>query len=280
MLTANQLQRKAMAEPVDDILVQARQGGVAAIIQVLNEKLADTGVRTRAVFVDGILNLLCEAPSAEQLEQSGLVERVRQILQEISPRNINRVKINSRIVREQQLLWLEEISRDAENQLLWSQNITLAKPNFFQDTIANRLSGQFILGAIAGISLTLFMFALSGLLSNWLNLQGPDRLQASRNELAPEPSPLGTTTNENTQDSLSLSKEAFGKAVRLAQEANAAGKIARSRQEWLEVAAKWEEASELMKSVSPQYSRYEIAADRTEVYAGYSQYALEEAEKW
>ncbi|NEP42216.1 MAG: hypothetical protein F6K35_24555, partial [Okeania sp. SIO2H7] len=226
MLSVNQLQQKAMVQPVDDIFVQASLGSVAAIIQVLNERLADCGVRTRAVFVDGLLNLLCEAPTPEQLEQSALVDRVRQILQEISPRNINRVRINSRIVREQQLLWLEEVNRDRKNQLLWSEDITLTKPNFFQDKIANRLSGQFILGAIAGISLTLLTLALSGLISNLLNLQAPDRLQASINETSPEPSPVDTRTPKSP---LAKSKEAFAKAVRLAQDANAAGKIARSR---------------------------------------------------
>lgn len=277
MLTVHRLQRKAMPEPVDDILVQARQGSVAAIIQVLNEKLASRGVRTRAVFVDGLLNLLCEAASAEQLEQSALVEQVRQILQEISPRNINRVKINSRIVREQQLLWLEEISRNAANQLLWSQEINLTKPNFFQDTIAHRFSSQFIFGAIAGISLTLLTLALSGFLSNWANLQSPDRLQASIDEITPEPSPVGTRTPESA---LAKSKEDFARAVRLAEDASAAGKIARSRQEWLDIADQWEQASELMKSVSPKYPRYETAADRASVYAQNSEYALEEAEKW
>jgi len=277
MLTVNRLQRKAMAEPVDDIFVQARQGSVAAIIQVLNEKLASRGVRTRAVFVDGLLNLLCEAASAEQLEQSALVEQVRQILQEISPRNINRVKINSRIVREQQLLWLEEISRDAENQLLWSQTINLARSNFIQERIANRLSGQFILGAIAGISVTLLTLALGGFISNWANLQSPDRLQASINGISPEPSPVSTRSPENN---LAKSEEAFAKAVRLAEDASAAGKIARSRQEWLDIADKWQEASELMESVSPEYPRYETAADRASVYAKNGEYALEEAEKW
>lgn len=277
MLTVNRLQRKAMVEPVDDIFVQARQGSVAAIIQILNKKLGARGVRSRAVFVNGLLNLLCEGASLEQLEQSMVVEQVRQILQEISPRNINRVKINSRIVREQQLLWLEDISRNAENQLLWSQTINLAKPNFFQDAIANRLSGQFILGMISGISLTLLMFALTGLLSNNFNLQSPDGLQASIDEVSQETSPVGVRTSEET---LAKSKEAFAKAVGLAQDANAAGKIASSREDWLEVAAKWQQASDLMKSVSPAYPRYEIAKDRTALYAKYSQYAREEADKW
>jgi len=121
-----------MVDPMDDIAKQARQGSVAAIIQILNEKLAESGVRTRAMFVDGVLQLLCEAATLQQLEQSTLVQRIRQILESIAPHNIRRVNINSRIVREQQLLWLEEISRDPDAQLLWSEEIILAKPNILR----------------------------------------------------------------------------------------------------------------------------------------------------
>ncbi len=113
-----------MTDPMDDIVQQARQGSVAAIIQVLNEKLAEAGVRTRAMFADGVLQLLCEASSVSHLEQSFLVERVREILEWLAPRHIRRVKINSRIVREQQLLWLEEISREPEKQLLWAKKLS------------------------------------------------------------------------------------------------------------------------------------------------------------
>lgn len=118
-----------MVDPMDDLVSQARQGSVAAIIQILNQELAEMGVRTRAVFSDGILQLLCEGTTAEQVEQSTLVEKIRNILESLSLRQIRRVRINGRLVREQQLLWLEEIQRDPENQLLWSQEITLKRPN-------------------------------------------------------------------------------------------------------------------------------------------------------
>ena len=124
-----------MPDPMDDIAKQAREGSVAAIVQTLNEKLASSGVRTRAVFADGALQLLCEAASPQQLEQSRLVAQVRQILEGIGPRNIRRVTINSRIVRAQQLLWLEELRRDPDHHLLWSEAICLAKP-----TISKRIA--------------------------------------------------------------------------------------------------------------------------------------------
>ena len=92
---------------MSDVAKQARQGSVAAIIQVLNEQLADLGVRTRAVIASGVLQILCEASTVEQLEQEQVVSRVQQILEEISPFGLRRVQVNSRLVREQQMLWLE-----------------------------------------------------------------------------------------------------------------------------------------------------------------------------
>jgi hypothetical protein len=124
-----------MADRINDIAWQAHQGSVAAIIQILNDKLVASGVRTRAIFSDGVLQLLCEAPTVEQLEKSTIVQKIRQILESIAPRNIRRVNINSRIVREQQLLWLTEIYRDRDSQLLWSEEITLPQPSIFQQII-------------------------------------------------------------------------------------------------------------------------------------------------
>ncbi|MEM8810643.1 MAG: hypothetical protein AAGF01_31930, partial [Cyanobacteria bacterium P01_G01_bin.38] len=121
-----------MTDPANDIFGQAREGSVAAIIQILNERLMDVGIRTRAVFADGILQLLCEAPTPEQLDQPSVVEKIRKLLETISPRRIYKVNINSRIVREQQLLWLEEINRDPERHLLWSEMITLKQPHFIK----------------------------------------------------------------------------------------------------------------------------------------------------
>ena len=121
-----------MSSSVNDIFGQARQGSVAAIIQILNERLEEDEIRTRAVFEDGILQLLCEAPSPEQLEQSHVIQRVQRILETINPRRISKVNINSRIVCEQQLLWLEEINRDPDKHLLWSEFITLQKPFFLK----------------------------------------------------------------------------------------------------------------------------------------------------
>ena len=290
-----------MVAPVDNIAMQARQGSVAAIIQVLNEKLAEIGVRTRAVFTDGVLQLLCEAPKVDQLEQSTLVDRIRQILEGISPRYIRRVNINSRIVREQQLLWLEEISRDPENQLLWSKQIILAKPNFLKRFLQQRRDRkaqplksllpktssssllreyqQFQRGVVGGLSLGLFLLVVGVVLHNWLNSQGSNSIQA-RPQAVPNTIPPTSVPKTPTPASVTQSSDGFAQAVRLAQQAADSGKTAQTREDWLAIAAKWQQASELMGAVTPDHPRYDTAVNRSTLYSQYSEDAQKEAEKY
>ncbi len=296
-----------MVDPIDEISIQARQGSVAAIIQVLNEKLAECGVRTRAVFTDGVLQLLCEATNMSQLQESSLVGLIQQILEGISPRYIRRVKINARIIREQQLLWLEAISHDPENQLLWSKAIILARPNFLKrfvqeigDWQTQRLKPslpkaassslmleqqQFQWGIIGGLGLSLFVMVVGVTLYYWLNSQSSETIQAKSasvpNSIPSSPSSSTPTVTPTATSTSQLSpQEKFAEAVRLAQQASDSGKIAQSREEWLAIATKWQEASTLMAEVTPDYSRYDTAVNRAELYRQYGEDAQQEAEKY
>ncbi len=277
-----------MVDPIDDIARQARQGSVSAIIQVLNDKLADSGVRTRAMFDQGVLQLLCEAPEPSQLEQPVLVPQVRQILESLQPRNIRRVNINSRIVREQQLLWLEEINRDPGN-LLWSEEITLAKPSLMQrlaqdrqDTKADpsrnnlpqisrrilREKKVFWRGLLGGASLSLFLLLLGGALYKWLGPKSPETAAPSPTTASPaSPAPAAAPT----------ATDPFAEAVRLAEKTVAAGQTAQTSAEWLEVASRWQKASDLMGQIPAEDPRYPTAQDRVQVYRQNSEAALEKA---
>ncbi|MBE9031634.1 hypothetical protein IQ266_18025, partial [filamentous cyanobacterium LEGE 11480] len=68
-----------VANAVNESLRQAYQGSVSAIIQILNDRLLGTGVRTRAIFEGRILQLLCEAAKPEQLDQDVLIQQVKDI---------------------------------------------------------------------------------------------------------------------------------------------------------------------------------------------------------
>jgi len=285
-----------MHDSMDDIAKQAHQGSVAAIIQILNQQLADDRVRTRAVFADGVLHLLCEAPVAEPLERSVLVNHIQKILEDIAPRNIRRVNINSRIVQEQQLLWLEEISRNPDH-LLWSQEIVLSKPNLLQQWIkafkspkvepkkktqlpqvsSRKLkeNPRFQRRFISGISVLVLL-----LLAGWFVY---DRLiptlNASTTPQEPTPPPTPVSPSPTTPPTTATPSDPFTEAVRLAIEADAEGKTANTAAQWLDIAARWEKASTLMSSVNPDHPRYEIAQDRVILYRQNSQLAQQQAQQ-
>jgi DNA-binding TFAR19-related protein (PDSD5 family) len=287
---------RKMRDPMDDIAQQARQGSVAAIIQTLNERLADAGVRTRAVFADGVLQLLCEAALPDQLEQSVTVAQIKQILEEISPNNIRRVKINSRIVREQQLLWLEEIMRDPDNQLLWCEEIVLAKPNFFKQLLDSRkthhttyrkkptlpkASSRYLKeknpywrGIYSGVGLSILLMVVGWLLH--------ERLVPKIKVGTPSPSFNATTNSSLTPGASptpvsSPTPDPFVQAVRVAEQASVAGKTVQTSAQWLDLAAKWERASDLMKAVKPDDPRYKTARDRVNLYRQNSEAAQKQA---
>lgn len=294
-----------MVDPIDDIARQARQGSVSAIIQILNEKLANSGIRTRAMFDQGVLQLLCEAPTPEQLEQPILVDQVRQILESLQPRNVRRVNINSRIVREQQLLWLEEIKRDPQHQLLWSEEVTLAKPSFLQQFSQDRQDAKpdpktsfsqtsprvrrekrvFWRGIIGGASLSLFLLLLGWALYTWLM---PKTVQVTADESATDepatptearPDAASPTASDPAVQAARTATDSFAEAVRLAEDTVEAGQTAQTAAEWLDIASRWQRASDLMGQTPSQDPRYPTAQDRVQLYQQNSDAALEQAER-
>lgn len=368
--------RGSTVNPAAETFGQARQGSVAAIIQVLNERLADVGIRTRAVVADGMLQLLCEAETSDKLEKAPTVERVRTELEDISPQRIKRVKINSRIVREAQLLWLEEINRDPENALLWSEVITLRQPFFikrwirdrhlkpagpiFKDITAPEPSESSLPSkVIGGLSLVALLLG-----AGWLFREDLGVLQRTDNPNAIQPNPLAdgseapavnpsvaptesdaagndapadseqansaessggseqtggnraadttppaapspesngadsnttgsNTTGSNTTgaaqppsaavassdsaNSTGNASDAFAEAVRVANQAAVDGQTASTAAEWLDLAARWQKASDLMGNIPVGNERYAIAQDRIAIYQTNSQSALQRA---
>lgn len=300
-----------MINQANTIFKQARQGSVAAIIQVLNEKLADSGVRTRAIFADGVLQLLCEAATVDQLEQSPLVEQIRLLLEAIAPRNIRRVNINSRIVREQQLLWLEEISRDPENQLLWSQEITLSKPSLFKQLASEwansatalprsdrpksvpskpplrkqREQQQFWRGLTGGALASCILLLAGWVLYDQFGtgkaafLQGNTRQPSNQSNLASRSSGVQSAVTASQAPDQVVTSDPFVNAVRIAEQTSQASLTAKSSAEWLSLAAQWQKASDLMANVPAGDKRHETARNRVITYRKNSEIALQQAKR-
>jgi hypothetical protein len=297
-----------MVDPRENVAKQARGGSVAAIIQLLNEKLADTGVRTRAVRQNDLLQLLCEAEKAEKLEKSTLVPQIQEILAIISPRNIRRAKINSRIIQEQQLLWVEEINRDPESQLLWVEEIQLPKRHFWDNWSENLAEQKFGLGKQPTLKASLTpversrqqwrrgimvgaLFSLSMSLVGWTVYHSFSRQTRETTAKKPDSSvatlPQVSASNPKAnivkpvvqQTSAVTMPDPFVAAVRLAEQAVGAGRVANTPAQWLEIAAQWQKASDYMANVPASDDRYKLAQNRKVLYRQSSEIALKEARK-
>jgi hypothetical protein len=262
--------------PINDSFKQARQGSISAIIQVLNEKLAGRGIRTRAMVDNNILQLLCEADSAADLDRSVLVTSVRSVLEEVSPRNVRRVNINARIIQEQQLLWLDELKGDPDKQPLWSEEITLVRPNLMQHRLeavkglwGNKGMAMPVVGASNSrwkgdrkptsklpLWIGLGLIGLMGALGLAYQLMPDGDETASQNVIASPPKPKRDQ----------VLADPFDRAVNLAGEASAEGTKANSPEEWKAIALKWKAASDLMGQVPESHPRYELAQNRTKTY--------------
>ena len=274
---------------INDVFGQAQDGSVAAIIQILNERLADRGIRTRAVFVDNVLELLCEAPTEEQLEKSVVVENIRKILENIAPRRIRRVNINSRLVQEQQLLWLEAINRDPDNQLLWAEMITLKQPHWVKRTLRDlrrpkwrvdmpegaskgdlRQRKSFFNGIVGGLAVALLL-TIAGIWAYRQQSPAPVAVNATNSGIVDQNQP------DAEQLPLPESYDSFARAVRIAEEAAKDGLTAERSEDWLALAARWQQASDLMAEVPASDERYKIAQDRVNAYKSNSESLLQKA---
>ncbi len=287
-----------VTNPANDIRKQAHQGSVAAIIQVLNQELSDLGVRTRAVYDGGVLQLLCEGEAPTQLNQDTLPDRIKNILELLAPRGVRRVNINSRIVREQQLLWLDEISREPE-KLLWYKEVNLVRPNFIktmiedvQESMTNRsdqqIGGpsarqqrekqQFWRGIIGGIGATTVLLLLGWGAFSLIN-KPSETASTTSNLVKSESNPSESKPPESktSESKPTDSAEGFATAVRLAEESAALGSKAQTPTDWQAIADKWGKASELMAQVPSNDKNYPIAQDRTTRYKNNQTAALTKA---
>lgn len=279
-----------MVDPTNDLTKQARSGSITAIIQLLNEDLAAIGVRARAMRENDLLQLLCEAETVEPLEQSTLVARIRQILESIGPKDIRRVKINCRLVREQQLLWLQEINREKDNHLLWFEEIKLARRNPFTGIVAElrerqnksikqplpkpspspivRNRRQVRRGMIAGVVMSLSLLLVGWGFYKWFGLKQADSI------------PVNAFVDASLQTSQSnATADPFAAAVRMAEQASAEGRTAQTPAQWLETATRWRKASDLMAQVSSDDQRFETAQNRIVLYRKNSEAALQKVER-
>jgi hypothetical protein len=124
------------------------------------------------------------------------------------------------------------------------------------------------------VGLSLLLLFLGWLLNEWLapklNPQTTSQVVKSRTN--------SSKTQAIAQQQISSpASDPFAQAVRLAEQASTAGKTIQTSAQWLDVAAKWERASDLMKAVKPDDQRYKTAQDRMKLYRQNSEAAQKQA---
>ena len=269
-----------------DVFDQARSGSITAIIQILNDRLAEIGVRARAMDEGGRLQLLCEAAKQEQLAEELLAPQVQQILNEISPWGIGRVRVYSRLVQEQKLLWLKEVKENPDD-LLWTKEFKLNPPPLLRrmwgDWVRKkekkregslkriRDGGKKELSFNWAILASLLAAGAAGTvaLGSFIVLSGRELPISFGNKDQ-------STEVEQAEDE---GDDPFAEAVRIAEQAGKDGKTASSPAEWLDLAARWQKASDYMAQVGEDDERYAAAKERVESYKANSDVALKKAGK-
>lgn len=131
----------------DDITWQARQGKVAAILQILRQEFTEMGLQVRAVLQNGVLHLLCEIDAKEPPEREVLLPRIQSIFTSLTPDLIRQIRIYGRAAQDQPLVWFGEngflegrsseqnsdnnSDNNSENHLpsCWQDNIFLEQPH-------------------------------------------------------------------------------------------------------------------------------------------------------
>jgi hypothetical protein len=116
---------------------------------------------------------------------------------------------------------------------------------------------------------------LGNKLKNLIQLETSKSLitENTNNRQAKIPSHLPNNSLDEPSD------DPFAISVRIANLASVSGKTATTSTQWLEIAAKWQRASDLMGTVPQNHSRYQEAKIRTQLYKKYSEAAQKEAGK-
>ena len=110
-----------------------------------------------------------------------------------------------------------------------------------------------------------------------------DPLQQSQGQRAADTTPPAPPANEPTASNRSVTgtssnaAEDFAEAVRIAEQASVDGQSDNTAAEWLDLAARWQKASDLMGNIPKGNEQYAIAQGRLKTYQANSQSAVRQA---
>lgn len=252
----------------------AKQGNPQAIASLLDIQLRSAGISTTANLSGDCLEIMLEADRIPDREQS--IELIRNELASLQPESIRTVKIEGRENGQLAAAWLEEFSLDAStfskltfagepapSSALVPTSDRLANPSDVEVKAAtlvaleNRLRTTLI---IVGIVTSILAIAVAAFVNKSFN-------EATAN----------TGNNPEATANLETVPDTFREAVNKAVTAAELGRSAKSKDDWISVADRWQEAVSLMRRVPPSSPHHEIAQTKVLEYQKYLVYAQESA---
>ncbi|NJR26389.1 MAG: hypothetical protein HC786_31970 [Richelia sp. CSU_2_1] len=255
----------------------AKQGNPQAIASLLDIQLRSAGILTTSTTVNfsgDCLEIMLEADRIPDREQS--IELIRSELASLQSKSIHTVKVEGRENGQLAAAWMEEFSLDAStfskltltdepapSSALVPTSDRLANPSDFEVKAAtlvaleNRLRTTLI---IVGIVTGILALAVAAFVNKSFN-------EATAN----------TGNNPEAIANLETAPDTFREAVNKAVTAAELGRSAKSKEDWVSVADRWQEAVSLMRRVPPSSPNHEVAQTKVLEYQKYLVYAQESA---
>ncbi|MBE9187088.1 hypothetical protein IQ270_21120 [Microcoleus sp. LEGE 07076] len=255
----------------------AKQGNPQAIASWLNSELQSEGIAASAHLDGDCLNVILEAE--EVPIEHILVDFVRSQLTDLHPDSISKVKVEGRGSGEIVPAWIQEFSLD--NSTLEQDSVAgesvpdtaVANVDYdrAEDTQSNieeekspelaafeqRLRSTFI---VVGLVTGMLAIAVAAFVGKILNQP---------------PATAGNNPDETAN--LATIPDNFRDAVNSALKAAELGRVAKTKDDWMTVADRWQEAVSLMRRVPVSSSNHQLAQSKAIEYQKYLLYAQEAA---
>jgi hypothetical protein len=253
----------------------AKQGNPQAIASLLEANLKSEGIAIAVNLNGDCLDVIFES---EQIPgaQNKFVEFVRSELTDLQPDLISKVKVEGREIGQIAVAWSEELSWDGSS---FSEqkpaeevvpNTTVANRSNYMETTTNIEKQQ---PELAGFenrlrSTLIVVGVVTGILAIAVVIFVSKELNKSATNLEQTPDPTATFTT---------APDPFREAVNSAMAAGELGRSAKTKQDWVLVADRWQEAISLMRRVPISSPNHQRAQTKVVEYQKYLVYAQESA---
>ncbi|MEG4104800.1 hypothetical protein [Microcoleus sp. S13_C5] len=253
----------------------AKQGNPQAIASWLNSQLQSEGITASANLDGDCLDVILEA---EQVPiENTLVDFVRTELTNLQPDSIRKVKVEGRESGQIAAAWSQEFS--LENSTFEQQNFAgESVPNTAVANMDDRTEMESNIEEEKPPELAAFenrlrsTFIVVGLVTGMLAIA----VVAFVGKILNQPAATAGNNPDETAN-LATAPDTFREAVNSALKAAELGRAAKTKEDWMTVTDRWQEAVSLMRRVPVSSPNHQLAQAKVIEYQKYLLYAQEAA---